>query len=462
MGGKSANAQEAFNVIEYDEAIDELDDDDEQTDAEKKTDAFREALSEDSEAYVNVGRQRYGGKGPLEIIGNFPADKYDFQQLQTMLIADWGPGDYRCKLYSKGRVRANKLISIASPLRKNNNDNSPGEMASVLETVLTRMDNMQQTMVNTMQHNNAPAKTTIEMLQEMKLMNEIMNPNGAQQVAPVNPMKDMLENMTAIKELTNLFGDNGGNSGGTDFGELAGMASKLLGKAIDEPAQTVQHAPIPAPVPLQPVVKENPLPFKRPVRPVGHRALAPEPTPEQIAAMQVAVNENNKLDDNDMMLQMGLHAILRKIKQGVDAGDICAFIFESIPEAKIKDYLMRDDSLDHIFKLKEELREHKPFLLDVIEHIKACFHMPSKFEQDYPDHPNFKEDEEPESETIEQPRQDGDYQEDMRPKPSAQIREEVGDSFTIGENENLTTEEIALKIDGESVNESANNDEEQL
>jgi hypothetical protein len=236
-------------IIERDQDIttvvfpEDYDPDHQPTDADVKTDAIAAALNDDPSAFINVSRQSDGGRSPMEFVGRFPADKFDFGQLQIHLQDNYGGGDYRCMLYVKGKVKANKLLTIASPKMRN----ETGDTALLLNRMMDRMEKMQNQIVTIMQDKNTGGNSRMEFMQELMMMKQIFANDQKQTGSGLGQLTEAVE---VLKTLGVSVGGGDGDSGG--FSGLLSLAAPLLQKAMEAP-QPITQPQLSAPVQPQPI-----------------------------------------------------------------------------------------------------------------------------------------------------------------------------------------------------------------
>ena len=301
----------------------------EQTDAEKKTDAFADALASDSEAFVNVSRQLLGGNSPMEFVGRYPADKYDYGQLQVLLQQKYGGGDYRLMLYANGKLKQNKLLSIASEIK--GADNRPsigGEVGSILNTVLERMDRMQQQFMV----QQKPQQTEEDFLNKMILYKQLFS-DGKSAGNPMAQVKETLELMNLLKE------------GNTIEHEPENGFSKLLESL----------APVAVAAMQQPQRQQNP---------------QPNPQPKT----------NPQSSQQNMQLLAGLSTLVKAAAKNANPATYAEMVLDMIPEESIKPYIEKHGAFAELLKrYAPQAMQYAAWFDDLREHLAACLGLPSKY-----------------------------------------------------------------------------------
>lgn len=301
------------------------------TDADAKTDAIAAALNDDPHAFLNVSRQSDGGRSPMEFVGRFPADKFDFGQLQIHLQDNYGGGDYRCMLYVKGKVKANKLLTIASPKMKQESSDSN----LMIMRMMDRMEKMQNQIVQIMQEKNGGGNSRMEFMQELMMMKQIF----ANETKPTGGIKDIIDTIGSLRDL-------GLNIGGVSepeekgFGDLMALAAPVL-QNLTTPQPAPVYAPNPAPKPV--------------------------PTPEQLEARKMT-----------MMLRMGISQLIAAAQRDKDHEAYATLVIDNVPADKINEFFNSPNGFAELCKIAPEAANYMPWFADLAEHVKAQLGMPSK------------------------------------------------------------------------------------
>lgn len=297
------------------------------TSADKKVTSIQAALNDDPEAYLNVTRQTMGGNSPQEFVGRFPADKFDFGQLQVYLQQRHGGGDYRVMLYAKGKIRANKLISIAHEKEATN----PGKLDenNALLAVLQRMDNMQRQMIEMMTQKTAQPSRQ-EFLQEMMMYKEIFNSGGnSSQQNPLSQLRDLI----ALQKELGLGGAPEEKEPG--FGDLLEKLTPLVTAAVSQPRQ-------------QPP-------------------------------------QRKKAENVNFLVKAGIAQLLNAAGKNGEPATYAEMIIDQFPQQVITQIITRPNAVESLAVMEPKILAHKQWFADLIEHIKAQLGMPSKFEGLYSD-----------------------------------------------------------------------------
>ena len=323
--------------------VDFLDDEAEvrpQTEAEAKTQSIQDALNEDPEAFLNVSRQIGSGKTSMEVVGRFPADKDDYGQLQAHLQENFGAGDYRIMLYVKGRVRANKLLTIAQPLKP---ANVSTQQDNVTMLILNQLEKMQNQIVSIMQEKQTGGNSRMEFMQELMMMKQIFSSDNK----PSSGIKDIVDTIGSLKEL-------GLNIGGViepeekGFGDLLALAAPVL-QNITAPQAAPAYQP-------------NPI------------AQKPQLTPEQKEAQKM-----------NMMLRLGIGQLIAGAKRNSPHDTYATLVIDNIPEAQIMAFFNSPTGFADLVKIAPEVANHSAWFGELAEHIKAQLGLPSRVSDLYDD-----------------------------------------------------------------------------
>lgn len=302
------------------------------TDAERKADALEAALNDDPSAYLNVSRELSGGNAPMEFVGKYPADEYDFGSLQEHLQKKFGGGKYRVMLYAKGKLRANKLLKIAEEIAlKSTSLNQDNTLLAVLE----RMDAMQRQMMELVREKNSQPSRS-DFMREMMMYKEFFsstNQNNSGSI--ISQMRDVME---LQKELTNGLLPQPEKEPG--FSDLIDKLTPLVTAAVNSTNQT----------------RTNPV----------------SKTPEQKAK-----------EESAFIIKAGLNQLLTAAKKNSDPATYAEMIIDQFPQPLITQLANSPNAISQINVLLPESKDYSQWFIDLIEHVKAQLGMPSKFEELY-------------------------------------------------------------------------------
>jgi hypothetical protein len=323
----------------------------ERTDADEKADALINALREDSAAFLNVTRQ-ISPNSPEEFVGRFPADKYDFGQLQAFLQENYGGGDYRVRLYAKGRVKANKLIQIAHKLKPSNlpQANPTGDAAQILNVVLQEMRNSQEKMFQTLQQKT---ESRSDLLKDLALFREVLGGNST----PVNPfeaMKPMLEFMTMM----------GFQPPGAVEPHEKGFMD-VLEKALPAFLRGMQQQPAP--------------------RMVRAQIPSPEQTPVYKPNPAEPLQSVPEVDPQEQELRQMLTILVKAARKNGDHYTYATMMFDQFDPAIIAQIAQTAGVVDMLGSVDPAVMEFRPWFLLLIEHLKAQLGLESEVASEYDD-----------------------------------------------------------------------------
>jgi hypothetical protein len=303
---------------------------DEKTDAESKADALADALREDNNAFCVITKEM--DNGPSQHCGRVPADKFDFGQLLEHLKTTYGGGDYRIRVYAKGKITANKLVSIAKSI----NGNLPAvrnvgnEVEGILTTVLDRLDRM----------NAQPQPSRREFFEEMLLMKQLFD-GGQQNSTPLGEVLGLVKDLQKIglvpkpeepEEKDGVMG-------------FLGQVSEPLMQILQGVAQT---PPQKAPVATQP--QKQPQPAGEPVIP--------------------------KIDPRLMFIKSQLQPVIKAAAKNSDASLYCDVVLDQIPETFLPQFvglLEKENWFDELVAIEKKVEPHKEWFALLRDEILLAF-----------------------------------------------------------------------------------------
>jgi hypothetical protein len=323
----------------------DYDPDHQPTDADVKTDAIAAALNDDPSAFINVSRQSDGGRSPMEFVGRFPADKFDFGQLQIHLQDNYGGGDYRCMLYVKGKVKANKLLTIASPKMRNES----GDTSLLLNRMMDRMEKMQNQIVTIMQDKTTGGNSRMEFMQELMMMKQIFSNDQKQTGSGLGQIAETVE---VLKTLGVSIGGGESESGG--FSGLLSLAAPLLQKAMEAPApQTQPQLTAPPRQQLRP----------NPIQPIQPQKLPPE------------IERKREMN---LMIRLGINQLVAAAKREGDHHEYAVMVLDNIPEETAIGFFKDPSGMAKLIEIQPEVSNHLIWFETVGEHVKAILGLPCK------------------------------------------------------------------------------------
>ena len=188
------------------------------TAADKAAEAAVEQLSSNAEKgqVIRIYRQLGTGRESMEFIAKYPADKFSIDDLIEKMQVEYGGGDYRFMIYNeKGKIAANKLISIAKKLEKTTEENSG--LYGLLQGIMDRQDNFSRVLLA---KQNEGGSNRLEMLQEMVVMKGLFSNDQKDSGNVMSQLKELMEAMELLKTM-------GGNNEDSDSG-FAGIFKESI------------------------------------------------------------------------------------------------------------------------------------------------------------------------------------------------------------------------------------------
>lgn len=322
-------------------------DDDTLTAAEKAVNAAIEELSSSAEkgAFVSVYRQPGNGREPLEFVFTHPADLYSIDQIIDSLKLDYGGGKYRIFIKDeKGKIRANKLICIAEKISDPNEADNVG-LYGLLNSYMSKQDRMMQHFLK--QNHSGHSRT--EFFQEMILMKNLFNQNGNNNSNTFGQIKELVEAMTLIKDITPEAASNSGLVG--IMRETVPLLTSIANASLNAPG---------AQPGAQPEVKPGAQPGA------------------QFGVTQPMIN-----------IEYGLLKKAIEFKnQGQTPEGVAEFIYEEIAPKfarKIEAIIILEKPLDKMAEFLPDVLAHHDWFLELIEWLRAYYGHSSMYEDRFND-----------------------------------------------------------------------------
>lgn len=440
----SGSGEEEGQVIDF-EMVDEK---------KRGDDVFEDFISsmkDDTSLYVNVSREITGYRDKV-FLDKFPIDMYEYGDLLKHIRDSYGSGNYRIQVYGPGGLQkgGNKLVRIEAPMKEKLESVPGAENNQMLALVMQQMEDMNNKFMAVLSSQRNDEDAEMKFLEKMKTYRDVFgyggNGGAAAPAQNQSGVDGLIETLGQVEKLKGLLG-NDQESAEPGFGKLGEMASTLITKAIESKPQEV-------PANVAPLGR-RPLGAQRLRNPID-KPVMPTPEQDQAIKQEIENREVKKGDDQEMnmLLNMGLSELLRRANIGEDPGDCVDMIFNAIDEDKIKAFLLEEGALDRLFAMKPEMVDVKDWVMDLVEHVKACFHMESKFEQEYPDHPNYK------GEDVIVPIRPENVDPDIvRPVSTSEIRQTVGDEMVISGEGDLTESEAGANIAEDNPSEASEKDD---
>ncbi len=253
-----------------------------------------------SGADVKVNVYQIDEKRNRAFVGSFLPDNFSIELIQ----AQFGAGEYSVEVRKDKKWLKKTMIKVASP---KNPAIIPGaaispaqDTAKIIEAMqggFAQMGQMFASALGQLAANQPKPKTSMEMLQEMALMRDIMGGNNPAPVGP-DPMR-LFEMATEIAEkITPRQGEPGA-------GEIILEAMKNFGPILNQAAQRPQQPAFPPPLMNNPALSNTtPTP---PAAPITDKPAEQEPDQMNIARkMYLNLLIANAAADNDTMTYANL------------------------------------------------------------------------------------------------------------------------------------------------------------
>jgi hypothetical protein len=324
---KGDDITDVYTTSVIDESAEEL------TAAEKAANAAIEQLSSNAEKgkTIRIYRQLGSGQESMEFVAKYPADKYSIDDLIDMMQKEYGGGDYRFLVYNeKGKIAANKLISIAAKQKVENSDNG---IYGVFSQYMNKQDVMLQKLLEEKSGQN---NSRMDFMKEMLIMKQLFDrpePSGG---SAVGQMKELMEAMDLMKQFN---GNNEKENDDMSFSSIIKESMPLLTE-IAKGARTGRP------------INSNP-------------------------------NGRPQRRESKSMEKMAIDKLLAMCKAGESPDTVAQKISDQIPDQyvpQIEALILGDDALDKIAALNPEFLQHGEWLKDTVEWLKWIFGYESKFD----------------------------------------------------------------------------------
>ena len=332
--------------IEIVDFEDDAGDDAPMSDADLKSALLVEALNEDAQSFISVNRVVASGNMPEEYVARFPADKYDYGQVMEHLRLHFGGGEYRLRLYAKGRLRkgGNKLVTIAHPqkLQVENNDNT------TLQIVMAQMEKMNVQIVEVLKDKNGGGSSRMEMMQELMMMKQVFSSEKSG-----GGMGEIISVISSLKEL------------GINIGSVAEPEEKGFSHLLEMAAPVFAQAL----APREPQVQQ----YRQ------------NPAPQLAQQHQQQPPTQNKGEKMNMMIAMGLVPLINAAKKNAPPENYAPMVIDNVPEEKLRQFFNTPTGMSELIKIKPEIANYLDWFKLLGEHVKANLGLPSTVDDLYYD-----------------------------------------------------------------------------
>ncbi len=298
------------------------------TAAEKAAAAAVEQLSSNAEKgkTIRIYRQLGTGQETMEFVAKYPADKFSIDDLIDKMKHEYGGGDYRFMIYNeKGKLVANKLISIALKQKINHGENSG------VYALLSEFMNKQDTFLRTVMAQNTGQTSRTDMLAEMLQMKALFSPGDSGSNNVLDQIKELMGAMNLIKEMSPNQDESGGNFGSIIKDSMPLL--EILARSGTEPQ------------------------FER------------NPTPMSIQSIVI-------------------NRLLKACKHGETPASVAEKLCDEIPNKfipQIEALVLSENALDQIASINPEVMNHGDWFTDTIEWMKGMLGHPSKYDSEFQD-----------------------------------------------------------------------------
>ena len=339
-----------------------LDDDTEDT-PEDRVKRVLADLRDDSRAVVKLYRR--GAANKIFWCDDFPLSDFDAGGFQ-LIRERFGPGEYQIRVYGNGGVKTKADINIMgatanapAPTHQNNNE---------LGAVLSAIQAQNQTLLDFMQRQNAPAPA-VDPMAQMKSMMELMVLMKSATATPPPPAPSPIGEIVAAMR------------------ELRGAAKELIpGEAEDKEPSMMQLAGQIVPV-LRDVLTQNRMPADTPMPQIAvPESIAHAPNPIQEIPPQPQTQQQSQTpqtDDDEMnaLQKIKLAALVQKLLQmaveNKPAQDGADLILDKAPDEVI-DFLDAPEWWEALAGAVPALVPHRVWLTAVRDLVVASLEDPEE------------------------------------------------------------------------------------
>ena len=261
--------------------------------------------------------------------------------------SEYGPGDYEVHVRREGKLATRKVVKIATPKNRPQNVAPTVDQTKIIETMqagFERMGAMFSAALSGLATNQPKQKTTMEMLQEMQLMREVMMPHQSQ--SGPNPM-EVFELAASIAEKIHP------REGEPGAGEVILEAIKNFGPLLGKVA--AQGMP---PAPVTPVVTGTrpALPTVPIVSPDTPPVVSPAPQPDQPTQPE---------DDMSIVRRMYLNLLVSNAKAGNDPVTYANLALDIVGEDQALAFVSRPDWYERLCAEDARIRDHRQWFEDL-------------------------------------------------------------------------------------------------
>lgn len=315
------NIQPQFHADEYEPA----------DDAETELNNVLADLGGSNDAKINVYKLDNGKRA---FVGAFTPSDFSLETIQI----NYGGGDYDIQVRVSGRFLKRKMVTIAKPI-VSPNQNVNQNQNELLQVIMKGFETMNQQIVNLTQ--NKPEKTTLDTLNELKLMKEIFGSDNSQGKTGSGELQLFLQGIEFAKQTLPKEGE-------TSFTDLALEAVKSLAPAITN-AQANNRPPVATVLPPanQPLVTKSPAPLEN--------VESPEPTPES--------------QNMNPIMKMYLNTLIAHAEKDHDPVVYADVVLDTIGDDAALQFVARDDWFEVLAVIDERVKAHEQWFIQLRQAI---------------------------------------------------------------------------------------------
>lgn len=268
-----------------------------------------------------IYKQLGTGKQSMQFVESLPHDKYSPNDLLMYIRDEYGDGDYRLQVRIKGRLKANKLISIAPKVKKTPLLEKGSENNTVLIAILERMEKQDEKMNALYRELSKPQSSRREFFEEMVLMKNLFSGNESK-----SSFSEVVSMLNGLKDIgvPVSFGQVEREEGFTD---VLKSALPLIAGAMNQPQQ---------------------------------------PKPQQ-----------NNGENMNFQLKLGIQSLIRSAQAGKDPAASADFIDAQYGENAVQ-IVSAPGAFEKLAAIEPAVIPHKKWFLLLGEHIKAINGLPSE------------------------------------------------------------------------------------
>lgn len=304
-----------------------------------------------TEAKVNV--YQLDSRNKRAFVGSFSPVEFSLERVQ----AEYGSGDYEVRVHN-GRMISRKVIRIAA--QKNPTTvpmSAQPDMTKIIETMNSGFEKMSGMFANALANlsvNQPKPKTTMEMLQEMQLMKEVMGMNRP--VQQTDPLQVIELAKSLAETITPRVGEPG--TGEVILEAIKNFGPMLMQGMQQNATQQIAHPQITSPQLTAPLQSN----------PIEPKPAIPGETDQMNILKKYYLNlliENAKADnDPETYANVALDLLgEEKVLELVNAPDWFEMLCKEEPRA-IEHRLWFDELRNHVIDLT------KPELVDIQDEVK--------------------------------------------------------------------------------------------